>query len=95
MKLTWIKLENILQDMKKHDLLYGRQWVIKEEALVFIVKHWKGYYPITKTTMINTFTKDSEVLEIRIIDNQTMSDERYAKEIQKYTNRFQIALQET
>ena len=96
-KLTWIALENILQEMKKRDLLYGREWTIREEAMVFIVTHWthwKEYYPFAKTTMINTFTKDAKVLEIRIIDNQTMSDKKRAEEIQKYTNRFQTALQE-
>jgi hypothetical protein len=81
----------MLRDMNKQGLI-GRQWEVREEAYVFIVKHLTGFPPIQHATMINTFTKDFKVLDIRVIDNQRQSDAFHAKEVQKYTERFQKAL---
>lgn len=93
MTLTWPALEGMLRDMNKKGLI-GRQWEIREEAYVFIVKHLTGFPPIQHATMINTFTKDFKVLDIRVIDNQRQSDDFHAREVQKYTDRFQKALHE-
>lgn len=93
MSLTWPALEGMLRDMNKQGLI-GRQWEIQEEAYVFIVKHLTGYPPIQHATMINTFTKDFKVLDIRVIDNGKSSDVHHFKEVQKYTDRFLKALTE-
>lgn len=92
-QLTWVALEGMLREMNKKGLI-SRQWCIKEEAMVFIVNHLTGYPPIQHSAMINTFTKDFKVLEIRVIDNNRNSAEYHAKETEKYTERFQKALQE-